>query len=72
MYGKDYGYRTGINTTMTKHVASVVKKLSSIVKVKKNDHVLDIASNDGTLLNFYDKRVVTFGVDPLVNKYIKN
>lgn len=72
MYGKDYGYRTGINTTMTKHVAGVVKKLSSMVKIKKNDYVLDIASNDGTLLNFYDKRVVTFGVDPLVNKYIKN
>ena len=35
------------------------------------DHVLDIASNDATLLNFYPKNVITVGVDPLVNKYKK-
>jgi len=72
MYGPDYGYRTGINSTMTKHVSKVVKELSNTTKIKKNDFALDIASNDGTLLNFYDKKINTFGVDPLVNKYIKN
>jgi hypothetical protein len=39
--------------------------------LKKNDLVLDIASNDGTLLNFYNNDVVKIGVDPLVNKYKK-
>ncbi len=72
MYGPDYGYRTGINKTMTNHVRNVVKYLSKISKLKKNDHVLDIASNDGTLLNFYEKKIITFGIDPILNKYKKH
>ncbi len=35
LYGKNYGYRTGINNTMTNHVKKTVKKLSSLVKLKK-------------------------------------
>ena len=69
MYGPDYGYRTGINKTMTNHVRDVTKYLSKISKLKNNDHVLDIASNDGTLLNFYNKKIVTFGIDPILKKY---
>ena len=69
LYSKDYGYRSGINTTMTEHLKKIVKKSSNLVKIQANDHVLDIASNDGTLLNFYEKKIVTVGVDPLVNKY---
>ena len=70
LYSKDYGYRTGINKTMTEHVKSVAKEVIKISKVKKDDYVLDIASNDATLLNFYPKYIITFGVDPLVKKYI--
>ena len=69
LYGKDYGYRSGINKTMTEHLKKTVKKCSNLVKLKSNDHVLDIASNDATLLNYYKKKIVTVGVDPLVNKY---
>ena len=69
LYGKDYGYRSSINKTMTEHLKKIVEKSSNVVKLKANDHVLDIASNDGTLLNFYKKKTVTVGVDPLVNKY---
>jgi SAM-dependent methyltransferase len=69
LYGKDYGYRSGINKTMTEHLKKTVKKCSALAELKANDPVLDIASNDGTLLNFYKKKTVTVGVDPLVNKY---
>ena len=71
LYGKDYGYRTGINKTMTNHINKTVKECSDLTKLKTNDCVLDIASNDGTLLNFYKKNIITVGVDPLVNKYRK-
>jgi len=71
MYNNDYGYRTGINLTMKNHVKIVVEKLSRISLIQKNDAVLDIASNDGTLLNFYKKKsIITFAIDPLVNKFI--
>ena len=69
LYGPDYGYRTGINKTMINHVNKVVKDLSKKTKLKKNEFVLDIASNDGSLLNFYNKNVKTFGIDPILNKY---
>ena len=69
LYGPDYGYRTGINKTMLNHVSRVVNYLSKKTKLKKNDFVLDIASNDGSLLNFYKQTIKTFGIDPILEKY---
>ena len=71
LYGPDYGYRTGINKTMRDHMNDVQKSLSKRSKLSSGDYVLDIASNDGTLLNFYKKNIVKVGIDPLVNKYKK-
>ena len=70
LYGPDYGYRTGINKTMLDHVKKVVKHLSKKTKLKKKEFVLDIASNDGSLLKNYKKNITTFGIDPILNKYI--
>ena len=69
LYGKGYGYRTGINKTMTEHVKQTVRYASKIANLEKKNCVLDIASNDGTLLSFYPKNITTVGIDPLVNKY---
>jgi SAM-dependent methyltransferase len=71
LYGKSYGYRTGINKTMTDHVKKIVRKCSALVKLKSKQYVLDIGSNDATLLNFYANDIIKVGVDPLVNKYKK-
>ena len=71
LYGKDYGYRSGINKTMTTHLTNTVKLLSKKSKLKKNEYVLDIASNDGTLLNQYKKGVIKVGIDPIINKFSK-
>ena len=71
LYNPDYGYRTGINKTMTNHMNNIKKMLSLKSKLISGDHVLDIASNDATLLNFYNKNIVKVGIDPLINKYIK-
>jgi len=69
LYSEDYGYRTGINKTMTNHVKEIVIAANKIVKLKKNDKVLDIASNDATLLSYYKKNLIRVGIDPLINKY---
>ncbi len=71
LYGPDYGYRSGINKTMVNHLKNVVINLTKKVKLKPKDMVLDIASNDATLLKFYSNNIITFGIDPLVKKYIK-
>jgi len=71
LYNTDYGYRSGINHTMRNHLKKVVENLIKIVEPKNNDYVLDIASNDGTLLNFYNKKLTTIGVDPILKKFSK-
>ena len=72
LYNEDYGYRSGINKTMTNHLSQTAAKLSKIVKLKKGDFVLDIASNDGTLLNAYKtKGIQTVGIDPILKKFKK-
>jgi len=50
----------------------ITRYLKNKVKLSKGEAVLDIASNDGTLLNFYDKNIIKFGIDPLVKKYLSN
>ena len=71
LYGLDYGYRTGINKTMTNHMKLIQKTTTKILKLKKNDAILDIASNDGTLLNFYKKEIFKVGIDPTIKKFGK-
>ncbi|MDC0628231.1 methyltransferase C-terminal domain-containing protein [Pelagibacteraceae bacterium] len=72
LYGPDYGYRSNISKTMVNHLKKVVLNVTKKVKLKSGELVLDIASNDATLLKNYSKNIITFGIDPLINKYIKD
>ena len=56
---------------MSNHVKNVVKKISKIAKLKNGDSVLDIASNDGTLLKNYNSKIKTWGIDPILIKFKK-
>ena len=70
LYNKDYGYKSGVNLTMNHHLESITKDVEKIVKFKKKDIVLDIASNDGTLLKKYkNKNLIRFGIDPTISKF---
>jgi len=72
MYDINYGYRSGINETMKNHLKEITKKISKLIKLKNGDLVLDIASNDATLLNSYKNRnILKFGIDPTIKKYRK-
>ena len=71
LYGPDYGYRSSISNTMVSHLKNVSNNLKKKTKLKQKEMVLDIASNDATLLKFYPSNVITFGIDPLINKYQK-
>ena len=73
LYNKDYGYKSGVNLTMNQHLESISSDIEKIVKFKKKDIVLDIASNDGTLLKKYkNKKIIRFGIDPTINKFKSN
>lgn len=70
MYGLNYGYRSGLNRSMVVHLHEKVKKIQSFVPLSAGDLVIDIGSNDSTLLQGYankDARLV--GIDPTGKKF---
>lgn len=70
LYHENYGYRSGINATMSNHLASIVDSIESKILLKDGDVVVDIASNDGTLLNAYkNKTLKRIGVDPASKQF---
>ena len=52
MYGQEYGYRSGLNSSMVKHLKGKAEKILKDVKLKSGDIVIDIAGNDGTFDSF--------------------
>ncbi|PFG93874.1 NDP-4-keto-2,6-dideoxyhexose 3-C-methyltransferase [Saccharopolyspora erythraea NRRL 2338] len=53
MYNEGYGYRSGIRPFMINHLHGKVAKLRGMVPVGPDDLVVDIGSNDSTLLRGY-------------------
>lgn len=59
-----YGYRSGLNETMKSHLRTIVDDLYKWRAPQSGDIVLDIGSNDGTLLGFHSADTVRTGIDP--------
>lgn len=66
MYSK-YWYLSGINNSMKVALKDIVDNATNRVFLKDGDVVIDIASNDGTLLSNYSKNVIKVGIDPAKN-----
>lgn len=70
MYGQNYGYRSGLNGSMVRHLAEIARGLDRRRPTAQGDVILDIGSNDGTLLGSYQNRGQRFiGMDPTVAKF---
>ncbi|HZO47505.1 MAG TPA: class I SAM-dependent methyltransferase [Xanthobacteraceae bacterium] len=72
MYGGNYGYRSGLNQSMVRHLTQTVRHIERRYQPRPSDVVLDIGSNDATLLKSYStpslKRI---GIDPTGTKFRK-
>lgn len=70
LYGDNYGYRSSLNKSMVKHLHEIVKKIEERVEIQKGDLIIDIASNDCTLLKAYSiKGIDLIGIDPTIKKF---
>ena len=71
MYGQEYGYRSGLNASMVKHLQEKHNKIVSFINLEKNDLVIDIAGNDGTFLGFFSPELKLVSIDPTSEKFSK-
>jgi hypothetical protein len=70
MYGDNYGYRSGLNRSMVAHLERKAAMLEQLARPAAGDVVLDIGSNDATLLRSYtDVGQRRGGIDPSAEKF---
>jgi hypothetical protein len=70
MYGDNYGYRSGLNQSMVRHLQGKVRGLEALVKPNAGDVVVDIGSNDATTLKAYaTPNLQRVGIDPTGAKF---
>lgn len=70
MYGNNYGYRSGLNASMVRHLTQKVRFLEALVGLQPDDTVLDIGSNDATSLKAYGTQGLRrIGIDPTGAKF---
>ncbi len=62
---RDYVYNTSTNNSLRSSFKALAEEIMSIYRLAKGDFVVDIGSNDGTLLeNFIPHGVQVLGIDP--------
>ncbi len=71
MYGDNYGYRSGLNQSMVEHLTQKINCLARLVKLENGNTVLDIGSNDCTLLKAYsNENLERIGIGPTGKKFL--
>ena len=71
LFGKNYGYQSGINPIMKKHLIKKSDFLKKVIDYEQNDFILDIGSNDGTFINTFNGKN-KYAIDPSIIIHKKN
>jgi hypothetical protein len=71
MYGENYGYMSSLNKSMMTHLKLKALNFQKKYKLKSSQNILDIGSNDGTFLSYFNKNFNLFGCDPTIKKFSK-
>jgi hypothetical protein len=61
---RNFWYRSGVTASMRAALKDVVAAAQKFVSLSRGDAVLDIGTNDGTLLEFYPKEMLRVGFEP--------
>lgn len=64
LYETEYGYRSGITNTMREHLRKYQEEILGVAQLTPGDVVIDIGSNDSTMLQYYSPNIRRIGVDP--------
>ena len=66
MWNENYGYQSSISSTIKADLKDIVNKAKALKELERNDIVIDIGTNDGFLLECYDKGILV-GFEPSKN-----
>lgn len=70
LYGNNYSYRSGLNNAMINHLHQKVRRIAQFFSLASGELVVDIGSNDATLLKAYaNKQLLLLGIDPVGDKF---
>ena len=64
LYSQNYWYRSGVTETMRQQLKDIVDACFNEVNINKDDIILDIGANDGTMLSHVKAKCITVGIDP--------
>jgi hypothetical protein len=65
---EDYRYRSSVSSSFLKHGRDFVEEILEEYTFETTDYVLELASNDGYLLNFFRKKGIrVLGIEPARN-----
>jgi hypothetical protein len=65
LFRSDYVYHSSYSSSWLEHSRSYVRKMVNFLNLSENDLVVEVASNDGYLLQFFaDSKVQVLGIEP--------
>jgi hypothetical protein len=72
MYGENYGYRSGLNSSMVNHLKLKAHSLINSLSLSSKSRILDIGANDGTFLRFFSEiEAHLCAVDPTISNWLE-
>lgn len=68
MFSDDYAYFSSFSSSFLKHAEEYVEKVSARFGLDGNSHVIEVASNDGYLLQYFAKKAIPcLGIEPTLS-----
>lgn len=65
IFNAEYAYFSSVSTSWLKHSKEYVEMISDRLYLSENSHVVEIASNDGYLLQYFvQKKIPCLGIEP--------
>jgi len=64
LFPKSYPYTSGTTKVLRENFADLYDESSNLINLEKNDLVIDIGSNDGTLLSNFKNHTKVLGITP--------
>lgn len=68
IFNEDYAYFSSYSTSWLQHVSKYVDMITKRLKLTNSSHVVEIASNDGYLLQYFKENdIPCLGIEPAMN-----